>query len=194
MLTGKYAESYLAAAGKNAPRFTAEELEIISSPLDFVGVNIYVAKSYAQAIDKPSGYRELALSSSHPTMFSSWHTFSPEVLYWGPRIVDALWRPREIYITENGCAAADTLAPDGQIYDEDRVMYLRNAMAQLQRAAAEGIPVKGNFVWSLMDNFEWGDGYGTRFGMVYVDYKTQKRTPKLSARWHREAARQNAVV
>ena len=71
---------------------------------------------------------------------------------------------------------------------------LRNVMAQLQRATAEGVPVKGNFVWSAMDNFEWSDGYGTRFGLVYVDFKTQKRTPKLSAMWYREAARRNAVV
>jgi beta-glucosidase len=73
-------------------------------------------------------------------------------------------------------------------------MYLRNGLAQLQRATAEGVPVKGNFVWSAMDNFEWSSGYGTRFGLVYVDFKTQKRTPKLSAAWFREAASRNAVV
>jgi beta-glucosidase len=67
-------------------------------------------------------------------------------------------------------------------------------MSQLQRATREGVPVKGNFVWSAMDNFEWTDGYGTRFGIVYVDFKTQKRTPKLSAQWFREASRRNAVV
>jgi beta-glucosidase len=86
------------------------------------------------------------------------------------------------------------VAPDGNVYDLDRVMYLRNAMAQLQRATAEGVPVKGSLVWSAMDNLEWTDGYGTRFGMVYVDFKTQKRIPKLSASWYREAARRNAVV
>jgi beta-glucosidase/6-phospho-beta-glucosidase/beta-galactosidase len=76
----------------------------------------------------------------------------------------------------------------------DRVMYLRNGLMHLQRATAEGIPVKGNFVWSAMGNFEWTDGYGTRFGLVYVDFRTQKRTPKLSATWFREAATRNAVV
>jgi beta-glucosidase len=73
-------------------------------------------------------------------------------------------------------------------------MYLRNVMTQLQRATAEGVPVKGNFVWSLMDNFEWTDGYGTRFGLVYVDFKTRQRTPKLSAIWLREGAARNEVV
>ena len=73
-------------------------------------------------------------------------------------------------------------------------MYLRNTMTQLQRATAEGVPVKGYFCWSLMDNFEWIDGYSRRFGLVHVDFKTQKRTPKLSAAWFREAAARNAVV
>ncbi len=73
-------------------------------------------------------------------------------------------------------------------------MYLRNGMTHLRRAVAEGAPVKGNFVWSAFGNLEWTEGYGTRFGMIYVDFKTQKRTPKLSASWYREAAARNAIV
>jgi beta-glucosidase len=73
-------------------------------------------------------------------------------------------------------------------------MYLRTGLMHLQRATAEGVPVKGNFYWSSMDNFEWTDGFGTRFGLVYVDYKTLKRTTKLSAEWFREAATLNAVA
>jgi beta-glucosidase/6-phospho-beta-glucosidase/beta-galactosidase len=86
------------------------------------------------------------------------------------------------------------VAIDGNVYDSDRLMYLRNGLMHLQRATAEGIPVKGNFVWSAIDNLEWTDGYNTKFGMVYVDFQTQKRTPKASALWHREAAARNAVV
>ena len=85
-------------------------------------------------------------------------------------------------------------AADGQIYDTDRIMFLRNCLTHLQRATAEGVPVKGYFEWSLMDNLEWNAGFGNRFGIVYVDFKTQKRTPKISASWFREAARRNAVV
>ena len=81
------------------------------------------------------------------------------MLYWGPRLLHSIWNVKEIYITENGCAAADAVAADGTVSDSDRVMYLRNAMMQLQRATAEGVPVSGNFVWSAMDNFEWSDGY-----------------------------------
>ncbi len=73
-------------------------------------------------------------------------------------------------------------------------MFLRNHLMQLRRATAEGVPVKGYFHWSLMDNFEWSDGFANRFGLVYVDYKTQQRTPKLSAEYFREAMARNAVV
>jgi beta-glucosidase len=194
MQTGKYSDWYLKEAGKDAPRFTDEDLRIIASPLDFIGINVYIPRMYVMPSDQAPGYRQAPMNVSHPKMFSSWHTFSPEVLYWAPRLTHSIWKPKEIYITENGCAASDEVAPDGNVYDADRVMYLRNVMAQLQRATAEGVPVKGNFIWSAMDNFEWGDGYGTRFGLVYVDFKTQKRTPKLSAMWYREAARRNAVV
>jgi beta-glucosidase len=108
--------------------------------------------------------------------------------------LQALWKPKEIYITENGCAGDDVVAADGNVYDSDRLMYLRNGMLWQQRATSEGIPLKGSFYWSTMDNFEWTAGYGNRFGLVYVDFKTQQRTPKLSAAWFREAARRNAVV
>ncbi|MGK4422420.1 family 1 glycosylhydrolase, partial [Klebsiella pneumoniae] len=81
---------------------------------------------------------------------------------------------KDIYITENGTSAADRPGPDGVVYDIDRVMYLRNYLTQLQRATAEGVPVRGYFLWSLLDNFEWADGYATRFGLVHVDYATQR--------------------
>jgi len=105
-----------------------------------------------------------------------------------------LWKVKDIYITENGCAASDEPAGDGSVCDSDRIMFLRSYLAQLQRATSEGVPVRGYFFWSLMDNFEWAAGYATRFGLVYVDYKTQKRTPKLSASFYREVIARNRVV
>ena len=101
---------------------------------------------------------------------------------------------KNIYITENGTSAADQPAADGAIHDIDRVMYLRNYLTQLQRATSEGVPVRGYFLWSLLDNFEWADGYATRFGLIHVDYKTQKRTPKLSASFFREVIARNALA
>jgi beta-glucosidase len=100
----------------------------------------------------------------------------------------------DIYITENGCSATDVPAADGLVYDTDRIMFLRSYLTQLQRATSEGVPVRGYFYWSLMDNFEWADGFGTRFGLLYVDYATQQRTPKLSASFYRELAARNRLV
>jgi beta-glucosidase len=194
MQTGKYSDSYLEEAGKDAPDFTDEDLKIISSPVDFIGINVYIPKMYVMASNEKLGYSEVPMNVSHPKMLSPWHTFSPEVLYWASRLTHSIWHPKEIYITENGCAASDVVDSDGRVFDADRVMYLRSAMGQLQRATTEGVPVKGNFVWSAFDNLEWTGGYGTRFGLIYVDFETQKRTPKMSAAWFKEAARCNAVV
>jgi beta-glucosidase len=127
-------------------------------------------------------------------MRSEWHIVDPEVMYWAPRHLQSLWNAQAIFITENGCAAADVVSDDGHVYDSDRVMFLRGCLGQLQRATAEGTPVDGYFLWSAQDNLEWIYGYGNRFGIVYVDFETQQRIPKLSAYWFREAARRNAVV
>ena len=194
MLEGKYTDTYLKEAGADAPKFTDDDLKIISSPLDFVGVNIYKPTSYVLASDQAPGWREILFAKSHPKMASSWHTFGPEAMYWAPKFVQSLWKAKEIFITENGCATDDVLADDGNVYDTDRIVFLRNYLTQLQRATADGVPVKGYFQWSTMDNFEWTAGFGNRYGLVYVDFNTQKRTSKLSAAWFREAAARNAVV
>ena len=190
---GKYTDAYLALAGADAPKFTAADLTAISSPLDFVGINIYTP-TWIRADESPLGFTVVKNPTSDPHMASSWLTIGPEALYWGPRTAAKIWKLKEIYITENGCSSSDVPAADGVVYDTDRVMYLRNYLSQLQRATADGIPVKGYFLWSLMDNFEWADGYTNRFGLHYVDYESQTRTPKLSASFYREVIARNAVA
>ena len=101
---------------------------------------------------------------------------------------------KKIFITENGASASDKPTPDGRVFDLDRIMYLRAYLTQLQRATSEGVPVHGYFHWSLMDNFEWVDGYEKRFGLYHVDFETQKRTPKLSAEFYRKLIAGNAMV
>jgi beta-glucosidase len=191
---GKYTDAYLKMAGADAPKFTPEDLKIISSPLDFTGINVYTPLYVRADESSPVGFAVVPHPKTFPHMSSFWLYVGPEALYWGPRHVARLWNVREIYITENGCSSADVPAPDGTVYDTDRVMYLRNYLTQLRRATSEGIPVRGYFLWSLMDNFEWADGYTNRFGLHYVDYSTQKRTPKLSAAFYREVIARNAVV
>jgi beta-glucosidase len=192
MLEGRYTDAYLAAAGADAPKFTDGELKTIASPVDVVGLNVYTPGQYVQASDAASGFTTLPFPSSFPHMASPWLTIGPEALYWAPRHAAKLWHAKEIYITENGTSSADQPSADGVVYDTDRVMYLRSYLTQLQRAASEGVPVRGYFLWSLLDNFEWTDGYATRFGVIHVDYATQKRTPKLSASFYREVIARNA--
>jgi len=146
-----------------------------------------------RATGAPAGFETVPFAKSHPRMASSWQVFGPESLYWAPRNLQKIWNVKDIYITENGCGAADEPAADGIVYDTDRIMFLRGYLAALQRATAEGVPVRGYFLWSLLDNFEWADGYGTRFGLVHVDYASQKRTPKLSAAYYADVIRRNAL-
>ena len=194
ILEGSYHESFLTRVGADAPKFTDADLKIISSPVDFVGINSYSPTHYVVASDDAQGYVKLPFPASHPRMGADWITVGPEAMYWGPRHVAKLWGVKEIYITENGTPAADVPAADGIVYDVDRVMYLRNYLTHLQRATAEGVPVRGYFVWSLLDNFEWVGGYGVRFGLIHVDYATQKRTPKLSAAFYKEVIARNALA
>jgi beta-glucosidase len=195
MLEGKYTDLYLKNAGRDAPKFTDEDMKIIASPLDFVGINVYRPVVYVlSSDDEKRGGREIPFAKAHPKMFNSWLTLDPEAMYWAPKFVQSLWKVKEIYITENDCASDDVLASDGKVYDTDRIVFLRAYITQLQRATADGVPVNGYFHWSTMDNFEWTAGFGDRFGLVYVDFKTQNRTPKVSAAWFREAVERNAVV
>jgi beta-glucosidase len=194
MLEGRYIDEYLAEAGGESPKFTDEELKTISLPVDFVGINVYRPGWYVEPADEPPGYREIPINASHPKMDSSWHVLDPEVMYWAPRQMQSIWDVKSIFITENGCAASDVVADDGRVYDTDRVMFLRACLGQLQRATSEGVPVDGYFHWSAQDNFEWVDGYGKRFGLIYVDFNTLQRIPKLSAAWFEKAASKNQVV
>ena len=193
VLEGAYPASYLEREGANAPRVEPGDMKAIGSSLDFVGLNVYTPK-YVRADGSARGYAVEPYPASYPHMASPWLYLGPECIYWAVRNVSEIWNPRGIYITENGCSSADVLTPAGRIEDTDRIMYLRNHLTHLQRATGEGFPVKGYFLWSLLDNFEWTDGYSKRFGIHYVDFKTLKRTPKLSAEWYRTAIARNAVV
>jgi beta-glucosidase len=194
MMEGKYTDAYLADAGKDAPHYAAEDLRIISSPIDFAGLNVYTPHHYVVAADNDRGFTLVPLPATFPHMEASWLKLGPEAMYWAPRHVAKIWGVQSIYITENGTSAADQPAADGKFYDVDRIMYLRNYLTHLQRATSEGVPVNGYFLWSLMDNFEWSDGFEKRFGLYHVDFKTQRRTARLSASFYREMIARNALV
>jgi beta-glucosidase len=193
IMEGKYTDAYLQRLGAAAPKFTPEEMKAIGTPLDFVGMNIYTP-SYVKASDSAQGYEMVNFPEVYPRMFSPWLNVGPEALYWTPTLATEVWKIKNIYITENGASADDKLTPEGTVLDIGRVMYLRNYLTQLQRGVSEGVPVRGYFLWSLMDNFEWVDGYERRFGIHYVDFKTQKRTPKLSAEFYKAVIARNGVA
>jgi beta-glucosidase len=193
VMEGRYTDGYLAREGANAPKIDAEDMKAIGSPVDFVGLNVYQPE-YARFDASSAGYRVVPRPASFPQMASPWLFIGPEVIYWAIRHVAELWKPTALYITENGTSAEDRRGADGRIDDTDRVMFLRNYLWHLQRAAAEGYPIKGYFLWSLIDNFEWADGFSKRFGIHYVDFNTLERVPKLSAAWYREVISRNAVL
>ena len=192
IMEGRYIDEYLTQEGANAPKVQPGDMAAIGSPLDFLALNIY-APEWVRADDSPKGYATIPHIPSSPRMASPWLVVGPEVAYWGVRQVSELWKPKTLYISENG-ASADDPVTNGRVDDADRVMYLRNYVGQFHRAVAEGYPLKGYFLWSLMDNFEWADGYTKRFGIHYTDFKTQQRIPKLSAAWYKEVIRQNRLV
>jgi beta-glucosidase len=193
LMEGRYIDAYLQKEGRNAPVVLPGDMQAIGSPLDFVGLNVYTPV-YVRADGSAEGYAEVAKPKSYPHMASEWLAIGPECIYWAIRNTSELWRPKGVYITENGCSSDDVPTAEGRIEDVDRVMYLRNHIANVQRAAVEGYPIKGYFLWSLLDNFEWIDGYSKRFGIHYVDFKTLTRTPKLSAECYKAAIAANAVV
>lgn len=193
ILEGRYTDLYLSDLGASAPEVESSDMGVISQALDFVGINIY-QPIFVRAADSPKGYEVVPRPNSYPHMEADWQTIAPEAIYWASRLVSETWKVRELFVTENGASAADVLEPDGSILDVDRVMFLRNYLFQLRRAIADGAPVRGYFLWSLLDNFEWAEGFSVRFGIHYVDFKTLKRTPKLSAEFYKETIKQNRVV
>ena len=193
IMEGKYTDAYLEELGAAAPKTTPDEMRAIGSKLDFVGLNVY-QPTFVIADGGKLGFKPVPPPESYPHMFSDWLKVGPEGLYWSPKLASTIWNISEIYITENGCSSSDKVDSQGQVLDSDRVMFLRNYLTQLQRAVAEGVPVKGYFLWSLLDNYEWADGYEKRFGITYVDFQTQKRTPKMSALLYKAIIARNSLA
>jgi beta-glucosidase len=183
----QYPEDGVKFYGKDMPAIGPNDFDIIAQPLDFYGVNIYHgdpvhagANGQPEAVNPPVGY---------PMTTIGW-SVTPEALYWGPRFLYERYG-KPIYITENGLANLDWVATDGQVHDPQRIDFTARYLAQLRRAIADGVDVRGYFHWSIMDNFEWAHGYKQRFGLVYVDYATQQRTLKDSAHWYRQVIASN---
>jgi len=189
---GAYDPAYFKAAGADRPVVAKGDMALIAQPTDFLGLNIYTGE-FVRA-GKRGAVEKLAFPESYPKADAVWLKIAPQALYWGPRLAAEVYGVKKIYITENGCGYDDAPPVAGEVNDLHRRDLVRNYLGELRRAAMDGVPVAGYFLWSFMDNYEWEDGYQRRFGVVYCDFQTQKRTPKLSARWYSEVMARNALV
>lgn len=173
--------------GKDAPEVIPGDMELIQEPTDYLGVNNYRRSVVAAGIHLPPvNMKRINPQGEYTEM--GWEVY-PEGLYKILKWVHANYPVPRIYVTENGASFTDTVSPDGKIHDERRVNYIKEHMKQAHRAMHEGVPLKGYFVWSTLDNFEWAYGYSRRFGVIYVDYETQRRTIKDSGRLLTQVAR-----
>jgi beta-glucosidase len=176
--------------GPELPFVADGDLAAIAAPLDFLGVNYYSRAVMTRGLDgRPCAHR--AVPAEHLTAMG-WDVY-PEGLHDGLVRIHRDYAPPRIYVTETGAAFDDTADASGRIADSRRIAYLRDHFLALRRAIQDGVPVAGCFVWSLLDNFEWGHGFTKRFGLYAVDPDTQERRPKDSAAWFRDVVARRAV-
>jgi len=180
VMLGKYPEDGLALFGSEVPNYSSEDMKTIQQPLDFYGVNIYVGNTVRLGADnRPTVVPD---PIGHPRTAYDW-AITPSALRWGPKFLHERYK-LPIVITENGVSCNDLVSLDNKIHDPQRIDFTTRYLRELRRAISEGVPVKGYFHWSILDNFEWNEGFKQRLGLVHVDFVTQKRTPKDSAAWY----------
>lgn len=193
-----YPEDLLSLYGEEGPAIEPGDMQAIAAPLDFLGINYY-CNNFVRAVGAEQsafGFqnleREELVKAGYEVTEMGW-PIMPDGLRELLVHVTREYVPKAIYITENGAAFRD-VAEDDAVHDEKRVAYLREHFSAARRAISDGVPLRGYFVWSLMDNFEWAMGYSKRFGIVYVDYETQKRILKDSAKYYQRVIQANEVL
>jgi len=186
---GRYPEDGVKLFAAEMPAVRDGDMATIRQPLDFFGVNVYggqVVRAGSDGRPEPVPFRV-----GHPISAFYWNVV-PESLRWGPRFFHERYK-LPIVVTENGVSNVDWIALDGKVHDPQRIDFLSRYLLQLRQAIADGVDVRGYFHWSIMDNFEWAEGFKQRFGLVYVDYPTQRRIPKDSALWYKEVIAANGA-
>ncbi|MCP9486288.1 MAG: GH1 family beta-glucosidase [Gaiellaceae bacterium MAG52_C11] len=189
---GRYPESLWSwlAARELTPVVEDGDLAAIAAPIDFLGANYYHRRVTAAGADEPLLLSEIDVPGEVTEM--GWEV-CPRALYDVLTTVAREYRPAELFVTENGAAFRDVVDPDGRVRDARRIAYLSAHVDAARSALRDGVPLRGYFVWSLLDNFQWAQGYSKRFGVVHVDYETQRRTVKDSGWFWRELARTNGA-
>ena len=188
-LTGRYPDAY--AGGTDPARFGVEpgDMDIVKTDFDYIGINLYTRSVVANAPnDANLGARAVPVPDAERTAFG-WEVY-PEAIH---DVIMRIWNDYRlpIFVTENGSSYEDVLDAQGAVNDPQRVSFLQRYVAQVARAIDDGADVRGYYLWSLMDNFEWAMGYSQRFGIVYTDYPTQRRIVKASGHWYRDVIAAN---
>lgn len=174
------------------PEIKNEDLKLMSIPVDFLGINYY-APSYVKA-DVDNWPLDLkGVDSGKPKTDKGWEIYA-DGLYDLLKRLDGDYNGIKMMITENGAAFNDIVNRDGNVEDDNRLDYLYKHIAKCHKAVEHGVKLAGYYVWSWMDNLEWSYGYGPRFGVVYVDYRTQKRIIKKSGYWYKEVISHNGII
>jgi beta-glucosidase len=181
MILGRYPEILAEKLPDFVERLDPADMAVIQQPLDFFGFNYYSGRLVTSA-DNAQGWEALPEPPGTPRTMFGW-TIRPEGLYWASKFLHERYQ-LPLYVFENGLSSMDWVALDGRVHDYNRIDFLTRYLCQLRRAVVEGLPVLGYYHWSLMDNFEWASGYRERFGLIHVDFDTQKRTLKDSAYWY----------
>jgi len=180
---GDYPKEYYEMYQEVLPKMGKDDLKIISTPIDYCYQNVYTG-AYCDLDASGKGYiRDFPIGSPQSNIV--WEDVVPETTYWTPKFLYERYH-KPIFIGENGMCCHDSISKDGKVHDPNRIDYMDRYLTELKKVQEDGIPVVGYFAWSLLDNFEWAWGYTKRFGIVYVDFGTQKRIPKDSFYFYRD--------
>ena len=189
---GRYPEEAVKAFGADMPEASSADMKLISQKVDFLAYNCYTgwpvrADANGNAERAPNGW---GIGNARATL--AWLDIAPQAAYWAARFQTERYKLPLVF-SENGYCNTDFVHLDGKVHDPQRIDFLARYLGAIRRAVEEGVPVEGYFYWSILDNFEWIEGYKDRFGLVHVDYQTQKRTLKDSAYWYREVIGTNGA-
>lgn len=176
-------ENYLPDIGPN-------DMKIINQDLDFFGCNIYGSSSVKAGVNGEPEFVDRVVGANQTA--NKWE-LTPRGLYWGPKFFYDRYK-KPIIITENGLSNVDWVSLDGKVHDPQRIDLMHRYINEFNRAITDGVDGRGYFAWSLMDNFEWAEGYNERFGLIHVDYQTQKRTIKDSGEWYKQVISTNGKI
>lgn len=193
VMEGKY-NSYFREANKDCmPIYTEEEMKIISEPMDYLGLNVYFGSPVTFDKTEKKQYKIHSLPKEFPKTSMGWN-ITPKAIYYAIMFAKEYFGNIPIYITENGMAANDKELEDGSVIDLERIEYLRSYLQMVAKAKHDGGNIKGYFLWSLLDNFEWSQGFSKRFGITRVNYSNQSRTLKLSGQYYSDIIKAGKIL